>query len=164
MKTFYIFRHGETFASKAGDISYGENNFNVPLLDEATPTIEKLGDYLKDNTPNSSIKLTSEYFRCVQTSEIVSTKLGTKFVKDSRLNELDSETIAEFTDRLIALLKDIEKSDLEDVLICTHGAVIAALKHLILNGQFSVSKLHDYPKTGVLCVIKDESLQEISFR
>ena len=42
----------------------------------------------------------------------------------------------------------------KEVLIITHGAVIAALTHLLAREVFNISEITDYPKPGVMTVIE----------
>ncbi|MBI2430813.1 MAG: histidine phosphatase family protein [Candidatus Levybacteria bacterium] len=157
-KTFYIFRHGLATKSLFG---YGDKIVTAELLAEGKPPIEKMANYLK-KIP-SQFNVCSEFVRCRQTAAIVTKKTGKKFTFDKRLNEYNEESFNDLRDRVKDFLQYIEKSNYQSVLICTHGAVIAAIKNLVLRNKFTLFQLYDYPKTGVLLVIKDGKIEEIDF-
>lgn len=162
MKTYYIFRHGETFATKAGT-GYGIRVFSAPILPEAHAPLQRMGAYLK--SIESSYNVSSQIHRCRQTVEIVGKESGKTFVFDKRLNEFFLESFGHFQKRLQSILTDIEKESAENILICTHGAGIAGLISLLtpkkdMPGAFDV---FHYPRPGVLTIIKGETIQEINF-
>lgn len=49
------------------------------------------------------------------------------------------------------------------IAICTHGYPIAVLTSLISKGSFDLSGLNNYPRPGVLVVIKDERVETVDF-
>jgi len=52
----------------------------------------------------------------------------------------------------------------KNIIICTHGSVIAAMIHLIIKGEFVFRDRLDYPKEGELVVIKgNREIKNISF-
>lgn len=162
MKTYYIFRHGETFATKAGT-GYGVRVFSAPILPQAQEPLEKMGEYLKQ-VP-SSYNVSSQLLRCKQTVAIIGNKADKTFVFDKRLNEFFLESLGHFRKRLQSLLVDIEKESAEHILICTHGAGIAGLISLLtpkkdMPGAFDI---FHYPPPGVLTIIHGETLKEINF-
>src|SRR5437762_1931158 len=123
-KIFYIFRHGETFATKL-EKGYGRKVFSAPLLDEGHPAIERIGEYLKNI--ETDFNTSSNVKRCRQTVEIVSQISGKQFIFDKRLNEFFLETYWHFRRRIKGVLKDIDQKGFSSVCICTHGACIAML-------------------------------------
>lgn len=160
--TFYIFRHGETFATKRGT-GYGVRIFSAPILPEATGALERMGAYLK-NIP-TEYNASSALKRCRQTAEIIGRESGKEFVFDKRLNEYFLESFGHFKQRLGSFLADIEKQRYESVVICTHGACISALISLLTakkDHQASFN-LFQYPPPGVLTVIEETNIQEINF-
>lgn len=157
-KTFYIFRHGLATKSLLG---YGNKIVTAELLPEGKPPIEKIGKYLKNITTQYNVR--SEFIRCQQTAAIVTKETGKEFATDKRLNEYHNESFGELRNRVKDFLQDIEKSDNTDILICTHGAVIAALKNLITKNSFTVLQLFDYPKTGTLVSIKNGKIETLDF-
>jgi len=60
-------------------------------------------------------------------------------------------------------LDEIDKKNYSAVSICTHGAVMAAMKYLRLNGRFNLLQSLDYPTPGNLIVIKDGEIKTINF-
>jgi len=160
MASFYIFRHGETHATWT-KTPYGEAVVSAEIIVEGIPAIKNTANYLKQ-VP-SSFNASSELLRCRQTVEIVSEATGKIFVFDRRLNELINESFDVFKNRVMDFLKEIEIKNYENILVCTHGAVIAALKHLITKKRVEASELSDFPEPGVLTLIKDKKVQEINF-
>ncbi len=160
VKRYYIFRHGETFATK-GHFGYGLNIYSASILDTGIPTIEKLAEYLKDIP--SDYNVCSEFKRCRQTVAIVEKTTGKKFEYDAHLNEYILEPIWRFRKRVRHFIEDCEDKNYETVMICTHGAVMAALKHLLTTHKFKLRNLIDYPKPGILMIIEDGKLTEVNF-
>ncbi len=163
---FLIFRHGLATRNPNG---YGEQILSAPLLDEGIPAIEKLGLFLAKSA--GDFQYCSEILRCRQTAEIVTKITDKQFVFDARLNEYHQEPFPQFVERVDSfLVETIEKADrfkqtrdaTEEpvtIWICTHGAVIAALKHLLLEGSFSQENELDYTQPGELLEIWKKSLQ-----
>lgn len=162
MKTYYIFRHGETFATKAGT-GYGVRVFSAPILPEAHAALERMGAYLAQ--VENSYNISSEILRCRQTVEIISEKSGKSFVFDKRLNEFFLESFGHFKKRLQSVLADIEKQTAENILICTHGAGISGLISLLTpkKDMPAAFDIFHYPMPGVLTIIKGETIQEVNF-
>jgi broad specificity phosphatase PhoE len=157
---FYIFRHGQTFATQAGT-GYGIRVFSAPILPQGIPALKKLGEHLAsiptDYQTTSAIKM------CVQTTDIVSGITGRPFTKDKRLNEYFLETFSHFRRRMEDVLHDIEQKRYKRVAICTHGAGIATLTGLLTKKKVQPSDLFLFPEPGRLLVIKNGNLQEINF-
>ena len=163
---FLIFRHGLATKSTTG---YGEEIMSAPLLDEAIPVMEKLAEFLK--TEVGDFQYSSEMLRCRQTAEIVTRVTGKEFSFDARLNEYNQEPFLQFADRVNDFLEDIiEKADRfkqqrvgtqepVTIWICTHGAVVAGLKHLLMEGTFSQEYQLDYTQPGELLEIWKKNIQ-----
>lgn len=161
VKNYYLFRHGQTHYSKYG-LPYGENNLKAEILPESFPILERMGEFLK-GIP-SEFNASSEFLRCRQTTEIIKRVTNKDFVFDKQLNEFYQTTFKEFSDKLIIFLKQVNDNSVNETLvICSHGAVLAGLKHLILEGQFEEPQLLDYPQTGVIICLEDKKLRELDF-
>lgn len=141
-KTFYIFRHGETFASKGG-VGYGDKVFTAPILEEGIPTLERMGEYLKDKETDYNVSSVIE--RCKQTSGIISRITKKQFVFDKRLNEPFMESFENIKKRLSSLLGEIEEKNYKSILICTHGAIIGALLGFFTAQEFAEENLFSFP-------------------
>lgn len=159
-KEYYIFRHGQTFATKAGT-GYGIRIFSASIIQEGIPAIKKMGEYLK-NIP-LEYQLTSNVRRCIQTTSIITEITGKSFEKDKRLNEYFLETFGYFRERITSVIKDIEKTNYEKIAICTHGGGIAIIKNLLINKKIKPSDIFSFPDPGRLIIIKDNKLEEINF-
>jgi len=142
-------------------IPYPRNNFMVEILPEGIGAIEKIGDYLKNIS--SDFNVSSEYLRCQQTTKIVSKITGFNFKNDERLNEKSEESFVEFNKRIEDFLSDIKEKNYKTVIICTHGAVIAALKNNLVNNRFRRREVIRYPRPGVLMCIEGKKVEEIDF-
>jgi broad specificity phosphatase PhoE len=162
---FYIFRHGETFQTKH-DVHYGSKIETAEILPEGIPAIKRVANYLKDKTSNKKGEyFSSPYLRCKQTVEIVKKIVNKKFKFEKYLGEYreDKETFGEFASRIDNFLKELKNVKIQNVTICTHGGVMAGLKHFILNGKFEEIDLYDFPKPGVLLEMKNGKMNRIDF-
>lgn len=157
-KTFYLFRHALATKSLFG---YGDKIVTAQILPEGIPPIKRMAKFLK--TIPTDFNVRSEFIRCRQTAAIVTKIAGNQFITDKRLNEYNEESFSNLRNRVKEFLQDMKKSNYKNILICTHGAVIAATKNLLLKNRFGLLNLYDYPKTGVLLIIKDEKIAEIDF-
>jgi broad specificity phosphatase PhoE len=164
-KTYYIFRHGQTYATKAGtDYIHG---INPPILDEGIPAIKKLGEYLKDKPTDKNY--TSEFLRCKMTSKIIGDISGRNFTEEPLINEWitpplpNPETFESLHKRLTEFVNKTKSSKDESFAICTHGANITGLKMLLLNQNFARHEAYFYPDPGVLTVIQNGEVGEINF-
>lgn len=170
---YYIFRHGETHTTKTGE-EYGATIVTAEILPEGIPVIKRLANYLKDIPTDFNVR--SEFARVKQTAEIISEITGKKFQKDKRLNDVmlppDSvnpkdypfiETYNDITKRVNGFLQDLDKKGYKNVLIGTHGGIIAAIKHLLIENKFEGDDLYDFPRPGVLTIIREGKIQEIDF-
>lgn len=164
---FYIFRHGDTFVTKSGTrlgaFSYGLQLFSASILPDAMGSLKQMGEYLKKEPLDFCVS--SPIVRCRQTAEIITSITKKPFFYDNRLREFFLESYGSLRRRLTELLLEIEEKHYTHVAVCTHAAVIAALISLITarkdrSIEFSLFK---YPPPGVLTIISENHLKEISF-
>ncbi len=158
-KTFYIFRHG--LAVKPGE-EYGDRMFTAGLLPEGKHAIKKIGEYLKSIDTNHNVS--SEIPRCKQSAEIVTEISGKEFTFDTRLNEFHAESFGSVEERVKSFFDEITHKNYKKILICTHGAIIGALKSFILTGNMTANSVLDFPESGVLLIIKEKTVRELNFR
>lgn len=156
--TIYLLRHGLATHSTTG---YGDQLITASILPESIPVIKKTAEYLLDK--QTDLNYSSEFLRCRQTVEIISMITGKQFLFDKRLNEYNAESFEQFKIRLQSFLEDIKQKQVESLLICTHGAVIAGIKHLMINKKLNEENLLDFPIPGVLTVLNQGTIQEINF-
>ena len=168
MTDFYIFRHGETRETDGGGIfagffRLGGGQPSLPILTKGIPTLEKIGKFLKDIPIDASF--TSPYLRCVESSKVVGSISGKRFIEDERIRELEGgiKKFGRFRERVFDFLSEIHKKNYSAISICTHGAVIAAIKHYETTGRFFFPQLLDFPNPGNLIIIKDSKVKKINF-
>ena len=165
MTDYYIFRHGDTTQSSKRLIGIfrNSNSFDLPVLPKGIPALEKIGKYLKDVPTQKNF--VSPFIRCIDSAKIVSRISGKKFIIDDRIRELENngEKFTNFRSRVGDFITDLEKNNYSAISICTHGAVIAALKHLLTNGKFCFFQIIDYPDPGNLTIIKNGKIEKIYF-
>lgn len=167
MTAFYIFRHGDTIETDnplVGFFGHKESDSrSINILPKATPALARIGEYLK-NIPTDA-NFSSPYPRCLDSAKIVESVSAKKFVADERIRELEKngENFNEFTSRIKDFLKEIAEKKYSFVLICTHGAVIAAIKHFETGRRFFPFQVFDYPRPGNLVIIKEEKVSQINF-
>ncbi len=154
--TYYIFRHGMAIRPNE---SYGSRVLTAELLPEGIPPIERLARYLL-HVP-SDYNACSEVLRCRQTAGIVTETTGKQFIIDPRLREYHQETFDQLSARVQEFATELETSSYQNALICTHGAVIAALKHYLTEGIFDRRHETDYVQTGQMLVIHDDGTTEV---
>jgi len=155
-------------------LEYGDKILTAEILPEGIPAIKKLGEYLKGI--KTDYNAMSGVLRVRQTVEIIQKISGKKFVEDKRLHELMeppngtdpsiypyTETLEDMTKRVQELLNEVVYKKYENVLLGTHGGVIATLKHLIVEEYFERRNLYDFPPPNVLTIIKDKNIEEIDF-
>ena len=159
---YYIFRHAETYFSKF-NLHYGNMVENAEILPEGIPAIKRLADHLK--TIKTDKNYTSPYKRCLQTVGIINKITGWIFNTDDRLHDYNRniETIPEMIQRIERFHNEINQSGLKVVAVCTHGYPISALIQLITKDSVSIPDLDNYPKSGVLTIIKNKKIEEIDF-
>jgi broad specificity phosphatase PhoE len=151
-------RHGETFATKR-NTGYGWRILTASILEEGKPIIVKQGEYLKSKKIEYCIS--SPIKRCKQTAAIIRAESGKDIFFDRRLSEFFLESFGGFTRRVQSFLKEMDAKGYEEVLIITHGAVIAALTHLLARDTFQISEITDYPKPGVMTIIERDKLAQL---
>lgn len=156
----YLFRHGETLFSKNG-LPYGENERTAEILPEGVRPVEKLAHYFSGILTEANFS--SEYLRCRQTVDIIEKIAAKKFVFDPRLNELSESNLEFFAERVKNFWQSLIDQHIGSAAICTHGGVMAVLKHLQISGSFLPTAITDYPKPGVLLIIRDKVCEEIDF-
>jgi len=169
MTDFYIFRHGNTVNTEVGgilsklNIRIGGGSATLPILPIGVPALEKIGGYLK-NVPTDA-DFTSPFARCVESSNIVGKITGRKYVPDERIREYDGtrKDFSSFRERIDDFLDEIDKKNYSAVSICTHGAVIAAIKHLKLRQKFHYVQALDFPRPGNLVIIKGGRIETLNF-
>lgn len=160
MKTFYIFRHGQTYFSK-NQIPYGDNEHTAHILPESRGPIENIAEYLK------SLPLTelfrSEFLRCQETAKIIESKTDFHFESHPLFNEFTESDFSNFLQRMKDLTAFLQTETGDHIAICTHGAVVAALQKLLVGETFEAHELMYYPQTGVLVQISGTSVKNIDF-
>jgi len=165
----YIFRHGDTVdtdESKLKIIIRGLGRKNdtrsLQVLPKGIPALEKIGSYLTNIKTDSNF--CSPYLRCVNSSDIVGKIAIKKYLPDERIRELEinGEKFSSFYSRVKSFLDELKSKKFSAVSICTHGAVIAAIKHM-MTGNFYFFQVLDYPPPGNLLIIKDGTVSQINF-
>lgn len=160
-KTFYLFRHGETRFSKS-DTPYGAHEHTAEILPEAVGAIERIAHYLKDRQIDYAIR--SEFLRCRQTAAIIESLTNLSFISEPQLNEFTETQFDQFHKRMVKLATTLQEDHHQSFAICTHGAVIAALRRLLLGKTFHAHDLMYYPKTGQVLKVSEAKEEELSFR
>lgn len=160
MTTFYIFRHGHTYATW-NKMPYGETVYSANIIPQGFESIKKIGEYLR--TIPSDFNISSEFKRCRETVKIISEITGKKFEFDKRLNEDIEQDKNIFIKRVKSFLDDTKKKHYQNILICSHGAVLSAIKYLVLTGKVNEVQLNDFPAPGIILVIKGKTLKELDF-
>ncbi|MGA3291548.1 MAG: histidine phosphatase family protein [Candidatus Microgenomates bacterium] len=166
MTDFYIFRHGDTVETDNLLIKiFGRkrDSHGLSILPKGLPALKRIGKYLK-NIPIDA-NFCSPYLRCIESIKIVGNSANKKYQFDERIRELENgnEKLIDFHKRIDNFLDEIYTKKYSAVLICTHGAVIAAIKYLITRGNFSFLQLIDFPKPGNLIIIKNKKVYTINF-
>lgn len=159
-KHIYIFRHGQTSATK-NNRPYGWKIVHANILDEGKPALRRMANYLREIP--SQQQFSSQFKRCQQTVTIIEEVTRKQFSFDKRLNELMIETFGHFKRRIRTFLQDIEKSEDQTVFICTHGGVIAGLTSFLSKGDFRREDVFYYPPPGVLIHCYQGKVELIDF-
>lgn len=157
-RTWHIFRHGLATHSRTG---YGDRILTAEVLPEGIPPIRTIGKYLA--TVPYDFGARSELIRCRQTADIVTELTGRPFTVDTRLNEQIDESFEAVRDRVRAFVDEMNASPHQHIWICTHGAIIAALKHLVTTGTFTRANENDYTQPGELLVIQGGAASVMRF-
>ncbi len=156
-KTYYIFRHGQTFFTKY-HINYGWKVFTASILNDSKPALKRMGQYL--STKQIDLAYRSPLKRCHQTTDIITDESKYEFQSDLRLTEIFLEFHWQVRRRAKNFLDSIAETDAENIAICTHGAVITELMKLLSNHK---SRFLEYPQPGVLIIIKEGKVELINF-
>jgi len=157
--TYYLFRHGQTYATKY-HLPYFFNP-HIGILPGAAPALKRVAAYLQ--TIPSDLNVTSAFKRCRQSADIVTKITGQPFVVDPRLNEYYLTTFSSFTARLKNFLSETDQKNYQNVVICTHGGIMSGLKHLIMENNFKFTQLPDYPLPGILLIVDRQHCRQIDF-
>jgi broad specificity phosphatase PhoE len=87
-----------------------------------------------------------------------------KYVTNEKIREMENgESFSSLFRRVRGFLDEIDEKKYSAVSVCTHGAVIAAIKHLKTSGRFFFFQIIDYPKPGILTIIKNGEANTINF-
>ena len=159
-KNYYIFRHGETFATRKKRW-YWNKLYSATILEEGKPSVLRLADYLKKIATDYNVS--SPFLRCRQTVEIVSTITGKEFEFDARIGEHTFELPWTYENRVLSFTNEMENSDKQNILICTHGVIIQMLMRHFVKDGITLKEHLAAPLPGVLTIIKDGKLKEIDF-
>lgn len=162
MTTFYIFRHGHTNATLTGTHYDEISKWTADIVPETVNLIKNIAEYLKKFKFDYSVS--SEFTRCRNTVNIISKITKQKFEFDNRLNEDIEDDKDKFISRVSNFYNEIILRDYNNVAICTHGAVLAALKYLLLTGYVNSVQLNDFPPPGTIWVIKNKDFKEVVFK
>ena len=158
-QTWYLFRHALATLNLDG---YGDEILTASILPDYKKPIEKIGLHLK-KTVNNAHFYTSPVIRCLQTSDIIKKYTGFDYVVDDKLTEYHNETFPNLSDRINNFLTKSNKSNCTNIIVCTHGTVIAGLKNLITDNKFNKNQILDYPACGELLIIKERKIQLVNF-
>lgn len=140
---------------------YGDKQYEAEVLPEGIEPIKRLGNYLKFT--KTDFHYTSEIMRCLQTAQIVSGITGKQFEQNSLLNEYLEDSFDEFKARVKRFVDRANEETNKTFLICTHGAVISALKHLNIFGQYEEPDLMDFPVPGTLMILNNTGSEIVDF-
>lgn len=157
-KHIYLVRHGLSTLNKRG---YGRKKLTADLLPQGVVEAGKVAQYLK-SIPGS-YNVSSDIPRCKQTAEIITRITGKLFHYDKRLTEYYHETFTDFKKRVINFLEDLPNVSEKNIIICTHAAVIVAIKYLIIENKVIFKNLSDEPLEGEVVIIKNREFEKISF-
>jgi broad specificity phosphatase PhoE len=156
-KTFYLVRHGIATHKK----SYGTRKLTASILPESIPVIKRLAEALID-VPDSA-NFSSEIIRCRETSAIITEITKKQFIFDARLNEVFYARAKEIRERVRSFLNDMLILPQKNIIVCTHGVVISAIKNLTINDSFGLKDFNDYPLSGELMIIEGKDIKVKSF-
>lgn len=167
MTAYYIFRHGDTIDSSNIYARIFGHKFadstSIDILPQAIPSLNKIGAFLKKIKTDANF--TSPYPRCVNSANIVGKISNKTFNADTRLAEFEKkgEQFLELQNRVVSFINYVESKKYSSIAVCTHGAVIGALKHLLTRNTFSFFNVWDYPQPGNLIIIKGKQIEVINF-
>jgi len=170
MTDYYIFRHGDTTDTEKSKLAviirmipgYTDSSA-LKILPKSFPVLTKIGEFLKKIPTDANFS--SPYPRCVDSAKIVGEVANKKYKIDQRIRELEhnGEPFSSFYERVKFFLDDVDSKNYSAVSICTHGAVLAAIKHLKTSGKFYFFQVFDYPPPGNLLIIKNGNIKKINF-
>ncbi len=148
-KTWYIFRHGLAAHGRY----QGEEKLTADVLPEGKPAVIEMAEYLAQFEFDYFVS--SPIPRTLTTAEIVSQKIGLDFEVDERIKDIYLESMAELRARVYEFWQELAASSRQQLLISTHGVIIAALRHFIIDGNFSDEQAYDFPDVASLLIIED---------
>jgi broad specificity phosphatase PhoE len=153
----YLFRHGLATLSPQG---YGPDNLTVSVLPEGLVAVSALAEFMA-TVPVHNI-FTSPYHRCQQTAGVVGKKLQlspTVWPLAGEYLPPDWPGFAARMEDLVELLMVARRP----LALCTHGAVIAALSHLLTNRPVTEWDQWDFPPPAGLRIIQNNTIQQLAF-
>lgn len=159
-KNYYIFRHGETFATKR-KVWYWHRLYSATILEEGKPSVIRLAKSLKE--VNTDYNVSSPFIRCRQTAELVTSETGKKFEIDTRIGERTIQLKSTYQKKVLSFLNEMEDSNHQNILICTHSAAIKVIIKYLSKNHISNKERVKAPLPGVLTIIKNGKLEEINF-
>ena len=157
-KTLWVARHGKSIR---GIDDYGDAILTATLLPEAYGPLHRLAAYL-EHVPTDG-NWVSPIERCQQTARLISEKTAKQFITDSRITEYYQETFEEMVARVSNFLEELSAHEGQSFLLCTHGGVIAIIKHLYLDGKVDESQNLDYTMPGELMKLNNKKIEILSF-
>jgi broad specificity phosphatase PhoE len=157
--TYYLTRHALATHSLTG---YGDQILTAEILPEGIPPIKKMASFLATQSIGNCF--VSEIIRCQQTAQIISAATHCPFITDGRLNEYYPRNFTDFLKRVENFLNEVEQKHFDKVLLCTHGAVVAAIKNLLAQKSVTEEVIdYEYPLPGTLWIIDKDHLIEKDF-
>lgn len=167
MTDFYIFRHGDTSETDKFLLRFfghkTKDSHNIDILPGAIPALKRIGKYLQNIDTDANF--TSPYMRCLKSAKIVTEVSKKKYKADERIRELEKngESLGSFRKRITLFLNEIQRKNYSAVSICTHGAVISAVQHLVISNKFLSFQRFFFPQPGYLLIIKNKKVEKINF-
>ena len=136
----YIIRHGDD------DERYRGGWSNLPLIEEGIKKCEKLADYMYSNNIKIDRIVCSDLKRAKMTAQIIADKYGMDIIPDKRLRENNNGIFAGIE----------ENSDVDNLVIVTHGGVISIVRHILNNMEWSnKNKGMGIKKTSITKLVRD---------
>lgn len=156
--TWYLFRHALATQSTTG---YGDQILTANILPEGITPVKKIAEFLNNIGPSANY--TSEIIRCRQTVEIVIEITQKIFIPDKRLNEYHEEQFDHLSKRISNFIKEVNEHNQSNIVICTHGSVIAGLRYFLTQGTFKETDVYNYPSCGELVIIENNIISVKDF-
>lgn len=157
-KHIYLVRHGLATLDPQG---YGDRKLTAGLIPGGVRAIGHIARFLKD-VP-ASFNVSSDVPRCRETAAIITRITGKVFIFDKRLTEFHRETFAEFLTRVESFTRDLSRIPQDNIVVCSHSAVITGIKDLLTKGAFAYEKEYDYPKEGELVIVHKGESRTLNF-